>query len=141
MNFALKVETGGGGGARRRNGRSRNLDLGRVRRSSSAFEGRLSLKMLNCECHSAPWNNRPAYRLSNGLIELTILLGGGHISDLGLCGSPFNTLWEAPLKTIDPHTFSSTNHAALYGREASANFCSVTTDTLLFSGTSGCPLP
>jgi len=120
-------------------GEAANLDLGRVRRSSSAFEGRLSLKMLNCECHSAPWNNRPAYRLSNGLIELTILLGGGHISDLRLCGSPFNTLWEAPWKTIDPHTFSSTNHAALYGEGAIGKFLSGYTGHALVLGYFGLP--
>jgi hypothetical protein len=95
--------------------------------------------MPNCECHSVHWKNRSAYRLSNGSIELTVLLGGGHIADFRLCRSLFNTLWEAPWKTIDPHTFSSTKHAALYGDGAVGKFLSGYTGHALALGYFGLP--
>jgi hypothetical protein len=44
-----------------------------------------------------------------------VLLGGGHVADFRLCGSPINVLWESPWPTIEPQTFSSREHAALYG--------------------------
>jgi hypothetical protein len=97
--------------------------------------------MPNCECHPAPWKNRRAYRLSNGSIELTVLLGGGHIADFRLIGSPLNTLWEAPWGTIDPHTFSSAEHAALYGDGAAGKFLSGYTGHALAVGYFGKPSP
>jgi hypothetical protein len=93
----------------------------------------------NCECHSLSWKSRPAYRLSNGSIELTTLLGGGHIADFRLCGSPLNAIWEAPWKTIDPHTFSSTKHAALYGEGVVGKFLSGYTGHALVLGYFGLP--
>jgi hypothetical protein len=95
--------------------------------------------MTNCECHSVPWKNRRAYHLSNGSIELTVLLGGGHIADLRLIGSPLNVLWEAPWKTIDPHTFSAAKHAALYGDGAVGKFLSGYTGHALVLGYFGMP--
>lgn len=47
--------------------------------------------------------------------RLTALVGGGHIADFRLRGSPVNVLWEAPWPTIEPRTFSSREHMALYG--------------------------
>lgn len=85
------------------------------------------------------WKNRPAYRLANGSIELTVLLGGGHIADFRLSESPLNTLWEAPWKTIDSHTFSSTKHAALYGDGAVGKFLSGYTGHALVLGYFGLP--
>jgi hypothetical protein len=61
------------------------------------------------------WKGRQAYRLSNAKVELTALLGGGHIADFRLCGSPINAIWESPWPTIEPQTFSSRQHAALCG--------------------------
>jgi hypothetical protein len=95
--------------------------------------------MPNCECHSAPWRNRRAYRLSNGSIELTILLGGGHIADFRLAGSRLNTVWEAPWETIDPHTFSSAEHGAFYGDGAVGKFLSGYTGHALVLGYFGLP--
>ncbi len=95
--------------------------------------------MANCECQSVQWNNRRAYRLSNGLIELTVLLGGGHIADFRLIGSPINILWEAPWKSIDPHTFSSAQHAGLYGEEPVGKFLSGYTGHALVLGYFGRP--
>ena len=71
--------------------------------------------MSRCAVDAVPWNDRRAYRLSNDNVELTALLGGGHIADFRLCGSPINVLWESPWPTIEPQTFSSREHAALYG--------------------------
>jgi hypothetical protein len=97
--------------------------------------------MPNCECHSISWKHRRAYRLSNGSIEITVLLGGGHIADFRLTGSPFNSLWEAPWRTIDPHTFSSTEHAAHYGNGAVGKFLSGYTGHALVLGYFGMPSP
>jgi hypothetical protein len=103
------------------------------------MELRYRIKMPNCKCHSVSWKNRPAYRLSNGLIELTVLLGGGHIVDLRLSGSPLNIMWEAPWQTIDPHTFSSAKHAALYGDETVGKFLSGYSGHALVLGYFGLP--
>lgn len=71
--------------------------------------------MSGCAVDPALWNDRRAYRLSNANVELIALLGGGHLADFRLCGSPVNVLWESPWPTIDPQTFSSREHAAFYG--------------------------
>lgn len=71
--------------------------------------------MQRCTADAVVRKNRRAYRLSNGAVELTVLLGGGHIAEFRLCGSPINALWESPWLTIEPQTFSSREHAALYG--------------------------
>ncbi|MGO8797166.1 MAG: DUF4432 family protein [Candidatus Sulfotelmatobacter sp.] len=71
--------------------------------------------MPNCKAISVQWKNRHAYRLSNGAVELTMLLGGGHLADFRLSGSPINALWEAPWQTIEPQTFVSQEHASRYG--------------------------
>lgn len=71
--------------------------------------------MSRCAVDTVTWNDRRAYRLSNANVELTVLLGGGHVADFRLCSSPINVLWESPWPTIEPQTFSSREHAALYG--------------------------
>jgi len=95
--------------------------------------------MPNCECRSVRWKNRGAYRLSNGSIELTVLLGGGHIADFRIVGSPLNLLWEAPWETIDPQTFSSAKHATLYGDGAVGKLLSGYTGHALVLGYFGMP--
>jgi len=71
--------------------------------------------MSRCAVVAVPWNDRRAYRLSNAKVELTTLLGGGHVADFRLCGSPINALWESPWPTIEPQTFSLRRDTALYG--------------------------
>ena len=71
--------------------------------------------MSRCTVDLVLWNDRRAYRLSNTNVELTMLVGGGHIADFRLCGSPINVLWESPWPTIEPQTFSSREHSAFYG--------------------------
>jgi hypothetical protein len=71
--------------------------------------------MSRCAVDTVTWNDRRAYGLSNANVELTVLLGGGHVADFRLSGSPVNVLWESPWPTIEPQTFSSREHATLYG--------------------------
>jgi hypothetical protein len=71
--------------------------------------------MSRCAVESMTWKGRQAYRLSNDNVEITVLLGGGHIADFRLCGSPINVLWEPPWPTIEPQKFSPLEHAKLYG--------------------------
>src|ERR1700729_1147970 len=71
--------------------------------------------MSRCTVDLVLWNDRRAYRLSNTNVELTMLVGGGHIADFRLCGSPIDVLWESPWPTIEPQTFSSREHSAFYG--------------------------
>lgn len=87
------------------------------------------------------WKNRQGYRISNGLIEMTVLLGGGHIADFRQCGFAVNALWEAPWTTIDPQNFASSEHARLYGEAPVGKFLSGYTGHALALGYFGMPLP
>ncbi len=71
--------------------------------------------MSRCAVDAVSWNDRRAYRLSNANVQLKVLVGGGHIADFRLRGSPVNVLWESPWPTIEPQMFASREHAALYG--------------------------
>lgn len=92
-----------------------------------------------CAIDPVQWKNRRACRLSNGNIELSILLGGGHIADCRLHGSSLNTLWESPWPTIEPQTFSSSEHAALYGDGPTGRFLCGYTGHALALGYFGMP--
>ena len=87
------------------------------------------------------WKQRRGFRLSNRQIEITVLLGGGHVADLRLCGSPINALWEAPWPTIEPYQFSEADHAALYGEHAVGQMLSGYTGHALALGYFGMPSP
>jgi hypothetical protein len=95
--------------------------------------------MTHCSLDAVTWNNRRGFRLSNGKIELTLLLGGGHLADFRLCGSPINALWEAPWPTIEPHSFSPREHASLYGDGPVGQFLSGYTGHALALGYYGMP--
>jgi hypothetical protein len=95
--------------------------------------------MSRCAVDTVPWNDRRAYRLSNGNVELTALLGGGHVADFRLCGSPVNVLWESPWPTIEPQTFSSCEHAAVYGDGPAGRFLCGYTGHALALGYFGMP--
>jgi Domain of unknown function (DUF4432) len=96
---------------------------------------------MNCGADPVRWNNRQAYRLSNANVELTVLPGGGHIADFRLRDSPLNVLWEAPWPTIEPQTFSSREHAALYGDGPVGRFLCAYTGHALALGYFGMPSP
>lgn len=60
------------------------------------------------------WHGRDAMTLTNGVVEVTLLPGGGHLAQWGFVGdhgpSQDNLLWEVPWKTADP---GSPEHAAI----------------------------
>jgi hypothetical protein len=95
--------------------------------------------MSRCVADAVQWKKRRAYRLSNGLVEITALLGGGHIADFRLCGSPINALWESPWPTNEPQDFSSSEHAALYGDGPAGRFLSGYTGHAVALGYFGMP--
>lgn len=95
--------------------------------------------MAHCEAAPVHWKTRRAFRLSNGTIEITVLLSGGHIADARLCGSPYNTLYESPWETTEPHMFSDRKHAAHYGGGAVGKFLSGYTGHAFVLGYFGMP--
>lgn len=88
---------------------------------------------------SKNWDERTSIRLTNGLVELTLLPGGGHLAHWGFAGehgpSQENTLWEAPWKTADP---GSCAHAAIaesfHDEEAGRYLASYTGHVLCLDG-------
>lgn len=88
---------------------------------------------------SKNWDERTAIKLTNGLVELTLLPGGGHLAQWGFAGehgpSQENTLWEAPWKTADPGT---STHAAIaesfHDEEAGEYLASYTGHVLCLDG-------
>lgn len=68
---------------------------------------------------SVRWRGRRAHALSNGVMELVALSGGGHVASLRfLHGSGYpgtNVLWEAPWETADPGTARARKLAPRYG--------------------------
>ena len=65
------------------------------------------------------WRERESYVLSNDLIRLVTLTGGGHVAEFRFEGSSgsstLNPLWVPPWKTIDPHQYDPCKHASKYG--------------------------
>ena len=61
-------------------------------------------------CLKTQWNGREAYTLSNDLVQMVTLPGGGHIAEfqfLAKTGLPvLNPLWVPPWKSIEPHPIS-----------------------------------
>ena len=48
------------------------------------------------------FNNKPAVEVGNEKIQLTILMGGGHIAAVKIPGNKINPLWEPPWITTTP---------------------------------------
>lgn len=71
---------------------------------------------VQCECTKTKWKGRSGWRLTNGVLELIVLIGGGHLASLRRTNpeSP-NVIWEAPWTTIEPTAFSNAKHSKLYG--------------------------
>jgi hypothetical protein len=69
--------------------------------------------------HISKWRERESYVLSNNLIRLVTLTGGGHVAEFGFeessGNSALNPLWVPPWKTIDPHKYDPGRHASEYG--------------------------
>lgn len=72
------------------------------------------------------WHGRPAIRLSNGVVELTALEGGGHIAEFCFAGdatkSKTNVMWECPWEGAAPGTVKARRLAAKYGSKGVGEF-------------------
>lgn len=72
------------------------------------------------------WRGRPAIRLSNGVVEMIVLQGGGHIAEFcfqGAAGKPrVNVLWECPWECAEPGTAAARRLAATYGPKGVGEF-------------------
>lgn len=91
---------------------------------------------------SINWRGRAATRLSNGLIELTVLTGGGHLAALRLLTPgdlSTNVLWEAPWLTADPTAESFQALAESYGPVATGRFLAAYTGHALCLDYFGAP--
>lgn len=70
-------------------------------------------------CEAVLWKGRDALRLTNGIVELISVNGGGHLAAfrfLDRDGRPSqNVFWEAPWTTFDPNRDWSPNKSQLYG--------------------------
>ena len=70
-------------------------------------------------CSKTRWQGREAYTLSNGLLQMVSLTGGGHIAEIRFAdasGLPtLNPLWTPPWKSIEPFQYSARSHAKRYG--------------------------
>ena len=95
--------------------------------------------MKPCEASPILWRQRRGYRLCNGLVELTVLLGGGHIADFRSCGAPCNVLFESPWSTIEPSDYSPELHSRNYGEGPVGRFLSGFTGHALVIGYFGMP--
>lgn len=76
-----------------------------------------SKKQLSCV--KSRRDGRESYTLSNGIIQLVSLTGGGHIAEFSFTeasGLPVvNPMWVPPWKTIEPYKYGPEKHASLYG--------------------------
>ncbi|HWR15714.1 MAG TPA: hypothetical protein VN577_12875 [Terriglobales bacterium] len=90
------------------------------------------------------WRGRDAWLLSNGLLDIVTLPGGGHVADVRFqpeAGYPTcNVLWEAPWRSIDPERFRSRD-AAVYGVPFVGKFLSGFTGHALCLDYFGAPSP
>jgi hypothetical protein len=72
------------------------------------------------------WRGRRALGLSNGVLELVLLEGGGHIASLNFAPggkSPsVNVLWEAPWKSVEPGSLSDSELKKRYGPDGAGRF-------------------
>jgi hypothetical protein len=63
------------------------------------------------ESRPVRWRGRIAHRLSNGVVELIALSGGGHVASLRFAKSTgpraANVLWQAPWRTYEPGSLSA----------------------------------
>jgi hypothetical protein len=72
------------------------------------------------------WRGRQAIRLSNGVVELTALNGGGHVAEFCFAGGAAqpsaNVLWESPWEGAAPGTTRARRLAAKYGPKGVGEF-------------------
>ena len=72
------------------------------------------------------WKGREALRLTNGIIELIVLTGGGHLVSLRLLTHEGrrseNVLWESPWETLDPVDDWTEDLTLMYGSVGMGRF-------------------
>jgi hypothetical protein len=70
-------------------------------------------------CEAIQWKGRDAVRLTNGIVELISLAGGGHLASFRFLAqtglSSENIFWEAPWETIDPVRNWTEDLSQIYG--------------------------
>lgn len=91
-----------------------------------------------CTSEKIRWKNRPAISLNNGVVEMVVLIGGGHFASFRFAGRGPNLLWESPWTTIDPNAFREKD-AAKYGGGSAAKFLAGFTGHALALGYFGSP--
>lgn len=62
-------------------------------------------------------HGRRSVELSNEVLRVTVLVGGGHIAELALLDDPVNPLWVPPWPSIEPRDFDPGIYT-LYGNDA-----------------------
>lgn len=72
------------------------------------------------------WHGRAAVTLTNGLVEVTLLPGGGHLAGWGFAAgngpSQDNLLWETPWETADPGSPAHAVIAEGFGDEEAGRY-------------------
>jgi len=90
-------------------------------------------------------HGRQAYTLENGRLHVSALRGGGHLVDIRLLTdnpqAAINPFYVPNYPTIDPHTYTADQHAALYGEGANARLTAGYMGHLLCFPTFGPPTP
>jgi len=70
-------------------------------------------------CEKTTWKKRQAYLLSNHVVRLVTLAGGGHIAEFRFEHSShfpsLSPLWVPPWKTMEPYRYRVRRHARKYG--------------------------
>jgi hypothetical protein len=74
------------------------------------------------------WRNRVAHSLSNGILEVIALQGGGHVASVHFAkesGKPnTNVLWQVPWRTYEPGALSDRQLRKRFGSPAFAKYLS-----------------
>ena len=77
-------------------------------------------------CEPVRWKGRRATKLSNDLVELIVLTGGGHLAEFRFAEnsgtSSQNVLWEAPWETADPASSRYEQLCRAYGSSEASKF-------------------
>ncbi|HZL28913.1 MAG TPA: hypothetical protein VFC39_20475 [Acidobacteriaceae bacterium] len=89
---------------------------------------------------ASAWHYRAATTLSNGIVEATVLPGGGHLAAWRFVGGD-NTLFESPWLTADPSTPAHASLAAQYGEPGVGEFLASFTGHALCLDGFGPPSP
>lgn len=89
------------------------------------------------------WQGRRAIQVGNGLVELTMLTGGGHIASFSFAPNSGHTIenaiWEAPWPTADPLTPEHDKLSQQYGGRPTGPFLAAYTGHALCLDCFGVP--